>query len=50
MKVYKYDNITSVSVKKDTKNKLMNLKHRYKFKNIDEVIAIMILNYEEYNS
>ena len=49
MKVYKYDNITMVSVKKDTKNKLLDLKNRYHFKNINQLIEKMILEFEYQN-
>ena len=49
MKVYKYDYITMVSVKEDTKNKLLELKYKYKFKSINELIEKMILEFEYQN-
>lgn len=50
MKVYKYDNITMIGLTKNTRDKLMKLKHKYHFKSINQLIEVMILNYEEYNS
>lgn len=47
MKVYKYDNITSVSVTTDIKNKLFDIKIRYGYKNINSVIEKLIKNSEE---
>ena len=49
MKVYKYDYITMVSVKEDTKKKLLDLKYKYHFKSINELIEKMILEFEYQN-
>lgn len=50
MKVYKYDDICMIAIKKDTKNKLLKLKQKHNTKNIDVIIKILIQNYEKYNS
>ena len=47
MKVYKYDYITSIAVNKETKNKLLDIKNRYRLKNRDKVIQKLIKNNEE---
>ena len=47
MKVYKYDNITLISVKTDTKDKLFDIKLRYGYKNMNDVIERLIRNSEE---
>ena len=47
MKVYKYDHITSIAVNKNTKNKLIDIKNRYHFKNIDKVIQKLIQDNQE---
>lgn len=50
MKVYKYDDVCMIAIKKDTKNKLLKLKQKYKAKNLDIIVKILVQNYEEYNN
>lgn len=47
MKVYKYDNICMIAIKKDTKNKLLKLKQKYHAKNIDVIVKKLIDDSEE---
>ena len=49
MKVYKYDNITMIGLTKNTRDKLMKLKHKYHFKSINQLIEKMILEFEYQN-
>lgn len=49
MKVYKYDNITMIGLTKNTRDKLMKLKHKYNFKSINQLIEKMILEFEYQN-
>ena len=49
MKVYKYDNITMIGLTKNTRDKLMKLKHKYHFKNINQLIEKMIFEFEYQN-
>lgn len=49
MKIYKYDNITMIGITKETRDKLMKLKHKYHFKNMNELIRKMILEFEYQN-
>ena len=53
MKVYKYDNVCMIAIKKDTKNKLLRLKQKYHAKNVDVIVQKLIEDSEEleyYNS
>lgn len=47
MKVYKYDNICMIAIKKDTKNKLLEIKKKYHAKNIDVIVKKLIDDSEE---
>ena len=49
MKVYKYDNITMIGLAKETRDKLMKLKHKYHFKSIDQLLRNMIREFEYQN-
>ena len=49
MKVYKYDNITMIGLAKETRDKLMKLKHKYHFKSIDQLLRNMIKEFEYQN-
>ena len=49
MKVYKYEDITMIAVYKNTRDKLMQLKQKYHFKNVDQLIKSMITEFEYQN-
>ena len=53
MKIYKYDNVTMIAVDKQTKQKLIQIKRKYQYKNMDKVINKLIdgfLSNEYYES
>lgn len=47
MKVYKYDDVCMIAIKKTTKDKLFDIKIRYGYKKFNDVIERLIRNSEE---